>query len=433
MAIRQYCRFAEAIAAAFAAGMLQPAVAGADDSGTPMFSLRGFGTLGEVYSDARNADFVGNFFQPNGAGFTRSWAAGVDSKLGLQGDAHIGDKLSAILQVVSQLHYDDTWAPRIDYANVKYQFTSDFSMHLGRTVSDFFMLSDTRLVGYTYTWVRPPEEIYGQSPVTNQDGIGFNYRLHFGGATNSVNVTYGKASVRIPRGGNARTVGRFFAGSSTLERGAISVRIGYTSFLGDFDTQSTDALFSGLAQFAGGAASLGFPETGARALALHDKYRLEGFRYSIATASLDYDPGDWLLMAELAKVSATTAISDSTAGYVTGGYRFGKVTPYMTLARVKADTKREPGISTAGLPPPLAVGATNLNAGITAVIDALAVSQESFSLGVRWDVMKNIDLKAQYDRVRLGSSSSGRLGNVQPNFQPGGEVNVLSLAVDFVF
>jgi hypothetical protein len=52
---------------------------------------------------------------------------------------------------------------------------------------------------------------------------------------------------------------------------------------------------------------------------------------------------------------------------------------------------------------------------------------------VRWDVLKNIDIKLQYDRVRLDSNSNGRLGNVQPGFRAGPDGNVTSLAVDFVF
>ena len=47
--------------------------------------------------------------------------------------------------------------------------------------------------------------------------------------------------------------------------------------------------------------------------------------------------------------------------------------------------------------------------------------------------MRNAALKLQYDRLNLDAGSSGRLGNVHPAFQPGGTVNVFSVAVDFVF
>jgi hypothetical protein len=55
------------------------------------------------------------------------------------------------------------------------------------------------------------------------------------------------------------------------------------------------------------------------------------------------------------------------------------------------------------------------------------------SIGARWDVLRNAALKLQYDHTRIGAGSSGVLANLQPGFQPGGTVNVISVSVDFVF
>ena len=42
----------------------------------------------------------------------------------------------------------------------------------------------------------------------------------------------------------------------------------------------------------------------------------------------------------------------STAGYLSGGYRFGNIAPYVTYARVDANTATHiDGLPTAGLPP----------------------------------------------------------------------------------
>jgi hypothetical protein len=50
-----------------------------------MFSFCGFGTLGVVHSSERDADFVAEATShPSGAGFSRSWSADVDSRLGAQ-------------------------------------------------------------------------------------------------------------------------------------------------------------------------------------------------------------------------------------------------------------------------------------------------------------------------------------------------------------
>jgi hypothetical protein len=59
--------------------------------------------------------------------------------------------------------------------------------------------------------------------------------------------------------------------------------------------------------------------------------------------------------------------------------------------------------------------------------------QDTVSLGVRWDLAKSAALKVQFDRVALGAGSRGTFGNVQPDFQPGGIVRLVSAAVDFLF
>src|ERR1700734_3629548 len=74
--------------------LCDPTAVRADDDGatSSVFSLHGFGTLGTVDSDAHAADFVGTPFQPNGAGYSQTWAPGVDSKVGLQLGAQFTDR-----------------------------------------------------------------------------------------------------------------------------------------------------------------------------------------------------------------------------------------------------------------------------------------------------------------------------------------------------
>jgi hypothetical protein len=47
--------------------------------------------------------------------------------------------------------------------------------------------------------------------------------------------------------------------------------------------------------------------------------------------------------------------------------------------------------------------------------------------------VKNVDLKLQYDHTDLGAGSPGTLLNIQPGFRPGGTVNLVSIAVDFLW
>src|ERR1700720_3416150 len=65
-------------------------------------TLSGFGTLGAVHSDYRQADFTGEIVQPHGAGFSRSWSATPDTDLGGQADVRIVDGLTGVVQVISR-------------------------------------------------------------------------------------------------------------------------------------------------------------------------------------------------------------------------------------------------------------------------------------------------------------------------------------------
>src|ERR1700683_742549 len=142
------------------------------DSSPPIFSFSGFGTAGEVHSSQDQADFTGSVFQPNGAGYTRRWSPEVDSLLGAQLTANIAPKLSAVLQVIAEQNYNGTFTPHVEWANLKYQFTPDFSVRIGRVELPTFLFSDTRKVGYTYPWVRPPIEVYTLLPITAGDRAG---------------------------------------------------------------------------------------------------------------------------------------------------------------------------------------------------------------------------------------------------------------------
>jgi predicted porin len=138
-------------------------------------------------------------------------------------------------------------------------------------------------------------------------------------------------------------------------------------------------------------------------------------------------------MAEWGRVDTRSLLGTKVAWYASGGYRFGKITPYVTYARARADSPTsDPGIPLAGLPPPAAFAAAQLNAGLNQQLN-LIPRQSTVSVGARWDFAKNAAFKIQYDHVDLDAGSTGTFGNVQPGFQPGGRVGILSATVDFVF
>lgn len=399
--------------------MWHPLQAVADDPNPSMFSFNGFGTAGVVHSSEDQADFTSSVFKPNGAGYSHNWSADVDSRIGAQATANITAQLSAVVQVISEQGYDNTYRPSVEWANIKYQFTSDFGVRLGRIELPTYLVSDFRKVGYAIPWVRPPVEVYGVAPVTNNNGMDLSYRMHFGSVTNTLSGAYGRNNkLEFPDdvGIDTRNLWGVF---DSAEYGAVLLHLSY------LQTKATEMPAIPLFGV--------FRDLGPQGVALADKYELVDRTVSIVTVGASYDPGDWFAMSEWTRISSHSFLGVNTAWYATVGYRLGKLTPYLTSSQITAPAVSNSGLAAAGFPPELAGTVTALNAGLDAVLDSTHHVQRSLSIGGRWDFVKNVDLKVQYDHMRIGADSTGTLINIQPGFQPGGTVNVFSTTVDFVF
>lgn len=392
----------------------------ADDLSRPMFSFSGFGTVGLTHSGESQADFSSNLLKASGAGYSRRWSADVDSRIGAQVAANITPQLSAVLQVIAEQRYDNTYRPIVEWANVKYQITPDLSVRVGRIALPTFLAADYRKVGYALPWARTPGDLYSLVAVTNSDGVDFSYRTRFGDWNNILQGSFGTTDINYSGNGGGQATARAIRGfSNTTEYGAASVRLSYLQ--GDFSLPTTQPLFDAFRQF------------GAQGNAIADRYDVNSKRITVIGLGAIYDPGDWFVTGEFSKITTHSFLGDKTAWYASGGYRFDKFTPYLILARVRVDSNRsDPGLSAAGLPPQLAGVASGLNAGLNGVLGSFG-GQKSVAVGARWDFMKNAAFKLQYDRIMLDAGSAGNLIRVQPGFQRGGTVNVVSVVLDFVF
>ncbi len=388
--------------------------ANADEVGTPTFAFSGFGTLGVVHSSESKADFTSSIFKPNGAGYSHVWSADVDSLIAAQGIASFDQHLSAVLQVISEQKYNNNYLPYVEWANIKYQFTPDFSVRAGRVVMPSFLASDYRKVGYANTWVRPPAEVYGLVPITNNDGLEVNYRLHIGDVTNTIQSTYGGTETTTPAGdhGTARNQWGVF---NTMEYGPLTISIAY---------HQAHLTLDGLHPF-----FETFRTFGPQGNAIADKYDCDGKLIPFKTVGANYDPGQWFLTGEWATTNSHCFVGAQTGWYVGSGYRLGQFTPYLTYAQVKANSNTsDPGLDVSIYP-----SAAGLNAELNGILGSIAV-QNTLSVGGRWDFARNAALKLQFDDTRLGAGSPGWL--IVPTgsgFQPGGTIRLFSAVVDFVF
>jgi hypothetical protein len=395
--------------------------AGSAPGDMPMFSFDGFGTLGVVHSSEDNAQFTGSGLTPTGAGFGHSWSAAVDSLVAAQLTANLTSKLTAVLQVVSAQNYDDTYNPHLEWANVKYQFTPDFDVRIGRTALPVFMLTDTRLISYASPWVRLPVELYDLVPVTSNDGVDGSYRMPIGVGSNTVQLTAGGSDTRFPFGDGSGTLHArgLRTLTDTFEEGFATLRVTYGR--SHVTIAAFDPLFDGFRQF------------GPPGVVIADRYGVDNRVVNFVGVGASYDPGKWFVMSELGHFSSDSLPGDETGWYVSGGPRLGKFTLFATYAARKEESNRsDPGLPEMGLPPAQAAAAAELNAVLNEELASIAV-QRTISTGVRWDFAKDLDFKIQADHTRHGAGSPGLLQDLQPGFKPGGTVNLISVALDCVF
>jgi hypothetical protein len=134
-------------------GLLPPSAFAQGGSGeAPDLVLHGFGTLALARSDNGNAEFVRDLSQPNGVG--RNWSAKNDTVFGLQANYRLNGLVEAVVQGVSHYRYDGSFSPELTWAFLKFEPTPGVMLRAGRYGTEFFMLADSRSVGYSYLTVR---------------------------------------------------------------------------------------------------------------------------------------------------------------------------------------------------------------------------------------------------------------------------------------
>lgn len=405
-----------AIAIAIALGA--PVAAFAQDSASSMFRFSGFGTLGAVSTDTDKAEYATSVLQPGGA--KKKADFGVDSLIAGQVDAQFTPKFSAVIQAVANRTADDDFTPHVEWAFARYAITPDLSVRGGIMATPIFMLSDSRLVGFSYAWVRPPTAVYSQSPTTNFQGGDITYRHDINGVNVSAQAYLGRAPTDIPvstGGHNTADLDNLWGLSLSAESGPWNMRLGYLKTDFTYRDKAIQPLFDGLRQIDAlvpGAAAL------ANDLDTIDK------KITFMTVGASYESGNVLLMGEYGKRKADLFLADTSSWYLTGGYRFGNFMPHITFSQVKVDSPTSQSVVPAVGPLAAVAG------GVNTLLAGQNVAQKAIAIGGRWQFHKNADLKVQWDRIDLPDGAVGNFQKAQPGFA-GSKVNVYSAAVDFVF
>lgn len=396
------------MAAAALAGLASSAQAQAQSES--VFSVSGFGTLGVVGTNQDGAEYV---VPGQVRGADKSWSGEVDSKLGLQLGAKFNRQFSATLQVLSKQDGKGKFTPQVEWAFAKWQATPGLALRAGRMGGPFFAVSDFRDVGYANTWLRPPIDVYGQVPVSHFDGADLSWQTSVAGKALGLQVFGGRSSSHVEH--TKVEIDALVGVNASIELlDGLSLRLGHATGKLTVNSGALNDLVGVLRRtpFAG----------------VGDQLDPNDKRASFSGVGLTYDQGNWIVLAEYTMRKTKTFIPDTTGWYTTVGYRVGKFTPYATLSRLKTDDSNVDNTI------PASVVLPGMQAPLRVYVDgataAQSTPQKTIAVGVRWDAMRNLAVKAQFDRIK--TTGAGQFYDADASFW-NKRVHVYSLAVDFVF
>jgi len=381
----------------------------AQGSNEPSFNFSGFATVGVVSTDNNDGAYA---ITGELHGATKHKASGeVDSKIGVQGTVKLNKMFSGTVQLLSKQDGDGSYMPNVEWAFVKAQLMPSLSIRVGRMGAPLFAVSDFRDVGYANLWLRPPQDVYGQVPISNFDGADVIYQMPVGSTTLTAQVYGGRSKAVVQHTDIELKSEVGFNLTAEMDNG-LTLRAGRIQ--GKLTVDSAT-----LANLVGILRTTPFASVGNELDPTNKKASFTGVGAS-------YDQGNVVGSFEYTWRRTDSYVPDTTGWFATLGYRFGKVTPYLTVSELKQDSSNVTNNIPTGVSPTL----NTLKATVDGVVYGQSRNQKTVAVGARWDFYRSMALKAQYENVK--PNGPGLFINTNGNFGQT-KVNVYSLSVDMVF
>ena len=382
------------------------------------FDLSGFGTLGVAQTSSNDAQFSRDQTQPGG--IDKSLSTKLDSLIGLQAYFRVNDSLELVTQAISRYGPHGDYRPEISWAFAKYSFNPSLSVRAGRMGTEFYLLADSRHVGYSYLTVRPSVDFFGQLAFHYVDGIDLTGIVPLGHGLLKGKVFAGYSHELAPIANEFLSLrgNPMLGGYVDYQEGNWQWRATFAEMTFKHELPAPVSTLRDLLYQAGTL----FPSATEAADAIGLKDKASRF-YSVGGV---YDRGPLQVQAMLSEMRHESSIyQNSKGGYLLAGYRMGQLTPFAGYSWTKS---KERSLS-AGLPNVFPFA--DLNAGLATSLARVHTDQHTYTLGARWDFRQDMALKAQVDMIRGTPQSIFLYPSNTSNFD--GKLNVFSLALDFVF
>jgi len=392
----------------------------ASEAGNDALELSGFATLGTVYSDSDHHGYRKNINSD-----TAVYAGDIDFKqhtlLGLQENWSISSNFDFVYQGVLR----DLPKPSFDryttLAFLRYEVNANWSVRVGRTAPDLFLLTEYRDVDFSYIWATAPNEVYGMMPYRSLDGVDVTYSQRAFGGVFKTKLFTGSSESEI-------------SGINFIEDTAIEDVIGLSLSFDHFNwivnlkhsqiTAANESINNAfLAKTISQVPDFLWPNSQDFAQSI----LIYGEKVSYTSVSGQYRWGDWLATTEFSQInSKSNAVQKTSSGYAALSYQLNAHQFYTIYALANSDNYvfDEPGVNEVVL--------EDLIHGTMQALNFFSANQKTLSLGWRWDITNDVASSLQWNYTQIEDAGSVLWLN-KSDHNEAENVNTVLLTLSMVF
>ena len=317
------------------------------------------------------------------------------TKFGAQLNVEVNDNWFFKSQALAQKNLGKNEI-ELSWINGKYRYDDNFSIQFGRIPSEMLLHTNGLDIDYLHLWSKEPDEVYRIIGFNRYDGVQFSYNFENNG--NNYNLSFvPKAIIKKELNKNVYDV------RGNLLKEQVSIESNNAKELKA--TIENDNYFFKLSYI---SLNINLPYEVAEFTQLKNSLQNAGYdmsKYSnfnkdveIFTAGLKYDDGLNILSTEFVNMHSELLNSASVkAYYAMIGRKFGKFTPYYMFARNKNDSEHFYANEINSTNPAVLVAKQRLEN----VLYSTNLSQQTHSLGLRYDFKPGIALKMQIDQTKV--------------------------------
>lgn len=305
--------------------------------------------------------------------------------LGLQVTGTISDKLTATGQFIARSA--NNYQVNSEWAYLTYKVSDSSKIRAGRLRTPFYMYSDFLDVGYAYSWISPPREVY-YLPFNNIDGVDFYTSNSLGSFDTTFQAYFGSFDDELELGGSlaqANTCNQMGV-AGTFGKDWWNLRAAYHRADLTIESASLTTLANTLRQFNFAANA--------------DKVLMDDDSVNFIELGGTIDTGTFVAAAEHIELDATDSfLGKNVREYVMLGIRSGDFLYHVTASKSDDEISHPEAGIPAGVALPV-VGSTNYLIGVLkGAAMQESIHRDVLTLGVRWDVTSGTALKFQFDDI----------------------------------